>query len=82
MNDCSCGNGLCTDCARDMRTVILRVRQLHRPVKPHARGLEVCEACTRLAILREPPGTPMRGPAAGAGVAYPCATVLALGGAG
>lgn len=67
---CSCGTGLCEDCAREMRGTILAVRQLHRPVKPHPRGLEVCEACTSLAVLREPVGASKR-----AGVAWPCATI-------
>lgn len=75
---CSCSDGTCTDCARDMIAAILAVRQLHRPVKQHSRGIQVCESCTRLAILREPPTTPMRGPAAAPGVAYPCATIRVL----
>lgn len=76
---CSCGTGTCEDCAREMRGTILAVRQLHRPVKPHPRGLEVCEACTSLAILREPVGTAAaRSGGRTAGVAWPCATIRLL----
>jgi hypothetical protein len=75
---CSCGNGLCEDCARDMRAAILAVRQLHRPIKPHPRGLEVCAACSDLKRYRDP----MRGKTFTddhrAGVAHPCATIQTL----
>jgi len=65
---CSCGNGTCEDCAREMRAAILAVRQLHRPVKPHPRGVEVCNACSGLGVLT----------GKSAGVAYPCATIRTL----
>lgn len=76
MNECSCSDGLCRDCALDMRTVILRVRQLHMPIKRSTNGIEVCKGCTQLGRIGQPhnPGAP--------GVAYPCATITALGGAG
>lgn len=73
---CSCGTGTCEDCAREMRAAIVAVRQLHRPVKPHRGGMEVCNACTSLAILREPVRALQNGKSAG--VAYPCATIRVM----
>lgn len=76
MNGCSCGDGLCADCARDMRRAILNVRQLHRPIKRSAHGLEVCKGCSEAGRIG------MAAPTARlAGVAYPCATIRALDGA-
>lgn len=61
-----------------MRAAILRVRQLHRPIRPHPRGLEVCASCSQLQRYRDP----VRGKTITddhrAGVAYPCATVRVL----
>lgn len=82
MNHCSCGDGLCADCARDMRRAILNVRQLHRPVKPHPRGLEVCQSCSGLKRYRNPISGKTTTDDHRAGVAYPCATIRALDGAG
>lgn len=77
--DCSCSNGTCEDCAREMRAAILAVRQLHRPIKPHPRGLEVCNACSELKRYRDPlrGGKPVLDDHR-AGVAYPCATIRTL----
>lgn len=71
---CSCSNGTCEDCARDMRAQILRVRQLHRPVRPT--GLEICYACSSLDVM---PSRSKEGRGR-AGVAYPCATIRTLDG--
>jgi len=73
---CSCGTGTCEDCARDMRRMILNVRQLHRPIKRSSHGLEVCASCTELVRIgeRHNPKRP--------GVAYPCATIRTLDGNG
>lgn len=73
MTGCSCGAGLCTDCARDMRRAILNVRQLHRAVKSGPKAIEVCNACSSLRDLLHREKT---------GVAYPCATVRVLDDAG
>lgn len=76
---CSCGTGTCEDCAREMRAAIVAVRQLHRPITPHPRGLPVCASCSDLKRYRDP----LRGGRAvtddhRAGVAYPCATIRVL----
>lgn len=77
---CSCGTGTCEDCAREMRAAIVAVRQLHRPITPHPRGLPVCASCSELKGYRHP----LRGPRLAAdergraGVAYPCATIRVL----
>lgn len=69
---CSCGNGLCEDCARDMIAAIMAVRQLHRPIQRHAGGIQVCKGCTELERIGQPhnPKAP--------GIAYPCATIRTL----
>lgn len=78
MNDivtnCSCSDGTCTDCARDMVAAILAVRDLHRPAQ--RRGLDICQACTSLL-----PGMYTKEGRGRAGVAYPCATIRTLDGA-
>lgn len=74
MNECSCSDGLCTDCAMDMREAIRNVLKLHRPVTH--RGLQVCEACTPPDILMQTKAGRGR-----PGVEHPCATEQSLGGA-
>lgn len=68
---CSCSNGTCTDCARDMRAALLRIRQLHRPIQRSRNGIQVCKACTETERIGMPHNPNM------AGVAHPCATYLA-----
>jgi hypothetical protein len=74
MNDCSCGNGLCTDCARDMQEVIRNVLKLHRPV--NLRGFTVCQECTPPDVLNQTMSGRGR-----AGTPHPCRTVKGFGGA-
>lgn len=73
LTGCSCSDGTCSDCARDMIAAILAVRDLHRPIQRTPGALMVCKGCTEAGRIG------MAAPTARmAGVAYPCATIRVL----